>query len=644
MWLLFVTAFFIVVTVMAVRFDEAVCDTLPMTGAMTVLVLYLLALFRGMKLIYAVSAVVIIVSVFSIFRKMRQGQSLTEVTGRYFTALLQPWLLTFLVAVAGITFLTADQVFTWWDDINFWSSDAKQIFYLNGFPGKYGNVSPEFGDYPPVTSLFKWIFLQLSPDYYREGLQFSGYTTLNIVFLLPLLRVFEKQKEKNALYETAAMILLLLIPGIVNGIVYYGTPADITMGIVYGALLYAIWDKNHHSGLFYYGRIALFTAVLFLTKSVGIEWAVFALVFYGLLYGVNGFAKNTGMISAIIFSAAFYGSWLGFCLLNRRVAKATGMGIKMATGSYAVPANALDKARFFFLGMWTMPMHADHNITFDPPIGVILLIIIVAFVLMKKAGFLSKDENRAFSLHLVITGIITYGLIFVAHISLFQSEDQYLDAFAMTNSIARYGAPFVIGSIYIFIVIACEKCSAGLKKKVMYLIALFILLTADYSGMYKFLYGYRNSVGENIQYNSQMIDEGGAAFLSCIDGKRNLWGHRVLNLRSSSFNHWVHDTYISKEASPVPVIYETLMKEDTPETLSDKIIKSHAEYLYVEDDRYTFTGNEGSKDDFSMEKGEDKAKFSDERFFGFMPENEHFFYGEVYKIINENGKITLEKI
>ena len=632
MWFLIPTALFLAAAMLSVKFKESICDTIAVTGAIQILVLYLLAIFRGLKYIYGISAVFI--ALFAVFIFAEHFAKATELTSkivsinskkrilrRSLKAIFKPSVITFILILAAVTFLTKDQIFTWWDDINFWSSDAKQIYYLNGFPGKYGNVSPEFGDYPPVTSLFKWVFLQISSSRYIEGLQFAGYFAFNAVFLMPLVKPVRER------FSAPATILVLLIPGIVNGIIFYGTPADITMGIVYGALLFAIWDRKKHSDLFYYGRIALYAAILLLTKSVGIEWALFALLFYFLL-GL----KDKKIIYSVLFSFGFYASWLLFCLINRRVAKATGLGIKMATGSYQVPANALEKAKFFFLGLWTMPMHADHNITFDLSIGVMLILIFAAFIVMIKLGIIKTNEKKAIAIFIIVSAVVSYAIIFIAHISLFQAEDQYLDAFAMTNSIARYGAPFTIGGIYLLAGIALTEADRFLdtdsakKGYVIYAVfAAFILLTTDYKGMDTFLFGYKDTLAEKTAYNKEMIDDGGQHFFEAVYGHRNLWGHRVLDLRTGTSNHWVHDTYISKEVSPVPAVYDTLTEDDNRESITDKILRSHAEYLFVE----------------SLESENPDVQ---DAFDALTEGGETFNFWKIYKIDNEGGGIKLTPI
>ncbi len=583
------------------KYKKSMSQCLPVVTSLLILAMYLLAFFRGLKLIGAVAALVII---YVIVATVKDDDT---ALGTVFRKILGAGTIMFVTSVALVTFATSGQIFTWWDDINFWSSDAKQLFFLSGFPGKYGNVSPEFGDYPPVTSLVKWLFLQIKPGEYSESLQFAGYFFLNGVYLLPLFDRFEScikravhGTTKRLTFGVLSFAAVFLFPGVFNGILYYGTPADITMAVIYGALLLTIMDSEEHGDLYYFGSIGLYTSVLLLTKSVGFEWAAFALVFYAL------FGRRSRKIFASVFTAAaFISSWLLFCLINRRVAKLTGAGIKMATsGNYVPPENTADKLSYFFEGFWLLPMHADHNITIDLSTGAaVVLIFLLVFVLFKK-GILERKEFRKLLVFLAISGALAYGIVFAAHITIFQTEDQYLDAYAMAVSISRYCAPFALGSLYLVMGImldragtssAVVKCGAALS-----VCLLLIFLTADYSGVYRYLVGYRDSVSENEKYVSDMVGEDGRLIVESVSDEE-YWGKRVLVLRDGHTYYWVHNTYISKEASPTALVYDGFLTEqDTKDTILQKLKDSHAKYFYVED-------NEGiSYELFSQVLGDEK--------------------------------------
>jgi hypothetical protein len=611
-------------------------DGLAMSASGLILALYVLAFFRAMKLVWIAALVAIVFVLVSEISARKK--SVSDKDGNVLSLVL---LSMFVITVTVVGAMVSGNVFSWWDDINFWSSDAKQLFFMNGFPGKYGNVSPEFGDYPPVTSIFKWLFLQLGNGGYKEGLQFAGYFALNAVFLMPLAgrlvaAVLDNKTIKGAFRYVLAVITfvcVMALPGVFNGIIYYGTPADITMGIVYGTLLIAIYAQDQCPENFYYVRIGFFTAVLFLTKSVGIEWAVFALIFY-LLVG----KKSVKMIGAVVGSASVYGSWLLFCLVNRRVAKLTGAGIKMATsGTYTAPQNTADKARFFWEGLWTMPMHADRNITLDLPTGVMVIILFVVLFALVRFRLLEKKEGCKIALFMLITGLVTYGIIFLAHISIFQGEDQYLDAYAMAVSVARYGFPFAFGTLSLLIGVGLlnsrnsnmisntgtgnDKANNTIGLAVVGIFVAFVFLAADYAGMYKHIWGYRQNANSLAQDSYNMVGDDGRIIVDTVLSDKSLWGKRVLVMRDGHTYHWVHDTYISKEASPVPLVYDAFLAEsEDSAVMARKIMEKHASYLYIEDE-------EGISTDL---------------FAPLMSEEKEFTPGVVYKVTEAGGTVMLE--
>ena len=88
------------------------------------------------------------------------------------------------------------------------------------------------------------------------------------------------------------------------------------------------------------------------------------------------------------------------------------------------------------------------------PIGMILgmLIAMALFlVFLRYKKIKSSGEVMKLAIFIASTALLAYGIIFLAHISIFQTEDQYLDAYAMSLSIARYGCPFMLGGAYLLI-------------------------------------------------------------------------------------------------------------------------------------------------------------------------------------------------
>ncbi len=600
---------------MASGYKKNICDCLALCSAGLIMCLYVLAFFRALPQIVLVAAFTVLFVCFRLIKGPgKEEGNLTARLKKLFSKLSDLVLVMFVLTVCGVLIATSDQVFTWWDDINFWSSDAKQIFYMGGFPGRYGNVSPEFGDYPPVTSLFKWLFLQISPAAYKESLQFGGYFALNSVFLLPLMARIKEYIDESGFSAAVRFSLtvlsfaaVMLFPGVFNGIIYYGTPADVTMAVVYGALLLAIYDRYGHGDLFYFGRIALYASILLLTKTVAFEWTAFAIIFY-MFFG----KRDKKMILSVLVSGVSLGSWMVFCLISRRVAKLTGAGIKMATsGSFEAPDNTAEKLKFFVQGFLSEPMHTDHNLTLDLSTAAAVALIFIGIFLLYNKNILGRREVKGMAAFAALTALLSYGIVFLAHISIFQTEDQYLDAYAMGISISRYCAPFTLGMSYLLIGILFNRLRASDRKKhremAVLILALMVLLTADYSGIYRHLAGYRKDVSQNEKTYYDMVGDEGRAIVKALDDPLYL-GKRVLVFKDGRSFYWVHNAYISKEASPVPLVYSSYdCEEDSKESIIKKIDESHAEYIYVMDE----------------------TKEADELFLGIIREYEA---GKVYRI------------
>ncbi|MCR5501734.1 MAG: hypothetical protein K6F53_01855 [Lachnospiraceae bacterium] len=628
MWIITVLAVILVSVMAAEHFKKRITDTLPLSAGCFVILLYLLAFFRALWLIDLLSAGILAGTGIILFRKKgREGLSLIRtVFLSYF-----PEILAILTVLILLTVSQLSKIATWWDDINFWATDAKALRALGGFAGKYGNAAPEFGDYPPAISLFKWFFLHMSPRIYREGLGFGGYLCMNYLFALPLLG--NLLGENGILHPVSSgdakiaftvkrfasvllgSLLLILLPTVMNVVCFQGTCADVTMGILYGTLLLSLWNdrENTVTEPFSQIRVAIYGSILVLTKSVGFEWAAFAFFFFLLTKrtGEKTTDNRAFLTGARIFAPWLLillteASWLCFCLLNRRVSKLTSAGIRIASsGNGSFFGIAKEKARAFFGGILFQPMHTDRTVFFDLSLAaffLLLMALIVVFGIRKK--YSGKTRNRLL-IFTAVTALIAYGIIFLGHISIFAGETQYETAEVMAISISRYGAPFTVGMMILFLGILTEDSAEkdGLSGKgesfsgkgtdgpepsrraalSCLLGAVFILLTCDYPGVYEGLFGYRAHMDADLSSRKEMIDENGERFAGIVSGKKELQGKRILVLQDQDTVHWVHNAYLNLEVSPAAPVYESVnLKEISGPELQRTIESSHAAYIYAE--------------------------------------------------------------
>ncbi len=623
MFIIQIIAFLVLLLWIARKFKIQLTEAFPVGCALLVLTLYMLSFFRLLSFADWIGGMGLAATAIYVGRLKKEKR--VVLLGFAKKELLAPGFLTAFVMVLLVTLLVREKAVSWWDDYNFWATDVKSLFYLDGFAQKYANVAAEFGDYPPGTQMIKWWFLHFSPKEFQEGLMFAGYYFMNLTFLFPLLKIL---KKRNVFKMAAAAAALWLFPAVAEVFWCDGCCADLTMAVVYGAFLTAVIDRQEHQRFFYYGRQALFLMVLVLCKNTGFIWAAFGLLFdYGYHYFVyrrrytdkkERKADRHGLFAVTLLPVLTELSWLGFCLFNRRVAKLTGTAIQMATGGMHIPEYQEEMVKAFFEAFVKWPLHRWKTIGIDlSPFTLYLLLLLFVFLLYR---FQALERKKACYLggFLALSGIVFYAINLLSHLTIFAVETQYLEPFGMVSSIERYGAPFAIGGLYLiaFLVLNGRRPGAGAA-----LCMVFILLTTDYASAYRALIGYRSRTEEILAEREEIVDEKAQGFLEQIHGGEKGSMGRVLYLRDLSDVSWVRNTYVSFEAAPVSVMYGNIdVAASGSQDVVNAIRDAHAGFLYV-----------------------DKLNGNGETLFEPFLEEGKFEYGCLYQVKEEAGEMRFMK-
>ncbi len=712
MFVFHIIAFFILILGISWKTRIRLVEAAAVGSSLLILVLYLLAFLRRLSFSdYLAVAGVVSAGIYLAVIPGERRRELLCFARRELTARST---LTALVMTLMMSVCVSGRLVSWWDDYNFWATDVKGLFYLDGFADKYRNVAAEFGDYPPGTQLMKWWFLHFSPGQFREGLMFAGYYFLNLSFLFPLLRVLDQKREKgragagilrggdpkrqgtgekgasggalgnlsrafaSGLGMAAAAAALWLFPSVAEAFWCDGCCADLTMALVYGAFLVSVVDRpgnektesggsmpaqaacrREYGMFFYYGRQALLLMILVLCKNTGFLWAAFGLLFdYGFHFllcrrensrrgrkrnrpfgmrpgagaesrgqiatGEETGKKRTGgsfwpLMAVTLLPVLTELGWLGFCLANRRVAKLTGTAIQMATGGMNIPAYQSEMARAFLEAFVMWPLHRGRTPAIDlSPLALFVLLFVLIFLLWKFRA-LEKRPALYLSGFLALTGVVFYSMNLISHLTIFAVETQYLEPFGMVSSIERYGAPFAIGGLYLlaFLAARTERGRAGALACM-----IFVLLTADYEGAFRALWGYRAGIQEIVSQREEIIDDAGRQFLAAaVDAPGERISGRVLYLRDLSDVSWVRNTYLGFEASPVSVMYGNLdaSREDF-QAVENAIRDAHAEFLYV-----------------------DELEGEGEKLFAPFTDGESFEWSRLYQVREEEDGLRLVK-
>lgn len=607
-----ILAFGVLVCCLAYMWKEKIVDVLPAGTCILVLVLYVLAFVRRLSGIDLIA--VLFLAAVSVVLVRCGKEKRTDILRFCQKELFHPGTVAALLLFAGGTFLVRDRIATWWDDINFWATDTKALYALDGFAAKYANAAPEFGDYPPGAQLVKWWFVHMNPADFSEGLMFAGYYFCVFVFLVPLLRHL---KGRNPVMILLAAVGIWAFPSVAEVFYCQGMCADLVMAVIYGAYLAAVPDEEGHKKSFYYGRLGLYLAVLVLVKSVGFLWAAFGLIFLWLYKKEELQNKNVlRPLAAVTAAPALTGvGWLVFCLCMRRIAKLTGSALSIAAGNLPVllPGTKEKLLTAFLEAFAFWPLHRGKTRALDfSPLCLFLLICALVWV-YARCGIFDKRRAKLTGIFLPVSGLVFYGINLIAHLTIFAAESQYLEPFAMVSSIERYGAPFAIGSLYLLAfafldhagrsgTVLCVKKSGGkirtvrgsagdtgegpvIRNAAYLLCFIFVLLSANWQEVYDGLHGYRMHGEADREAREEMITEESGRFLDVAKECPAQGGMRILYLkRASEANQWVKNAYVAFAASPVSVVFggvdaETMNSGD----IWNAMHASHAGYLYLDE-------------------------------------------------------------
>lgn len=623
-----ILAFGILTLLLSLKWKEKIVDVLPVAACILILILYILAFFRRLSAIDGISSLFLLAVLCCFFLRCRRADEKKALLLRAWQEVAAPGAIVALLLFAGTAVCVSGRTATWWDDLNFWATDVKAIYALDGFAAKYANAAPEFGDYPPGAQLIKWWFVHMNPEHFSEGLMFAGYYFGVFVFLMPLCG---RMKSKNPLFLLLAAVCLWAFPSVAEAFYCQGMCADLMMAAIYGAFLSAVLEEGKHEKSFYYMRLALYLSVLVLVKSVGFLWAAFGLVF---LWAWKGKREKSRLVAVTAAPVLFGGSWMLFCLSMRRVAKLTGAALSIASGNLPVllPGTRGKLAAAFWEAFAVWPLHRGRTWAVDfSPLAMFCLICILPAV-WKKRNILTKAQARLLGIFLPVSGILFYGINFVSHLTIFAAETQYLEPFAMVSSIERYGAPFTIGSLYVLAFMLLDqketigadlwkngRIGALWQRDSVYLACFaFVLLSANWPEVFYGLHGYRAQREEELAARASMITEESARFLNTVSGLEAGSGIRILYLKDAAVNQWVKNTYVAYEASPVSLMFGSV----DPETMNsgdlwNAMDASHAGYLYLDE----IPGNTEEL---------------------FAPFTEEIRAHTLYRIRNEDGRIRLE--
>lgn len=296
-------AFLGTAVLLCVRLRQSIARTLPLTICLMMPALLILAMLG--RLGWTDGLAVLLLLLFAArlavwFRKTPKGFALAVHFLQQYV--LSPALLCFVMLVLFWTFGSRNRAVLDYDEYSYWATQVRSLFMSNGLVRGTRSCCVKHAAYTPGMQLVEWWFMHLN-GVWHEGTLYTAAFLTNSLFMLPLAeRIRWKQWWRAPLYA----IGIIALPTVFTGYAYSFLGVDTTQGMLFGLMLYTIWNspEERHTP-FVLG--AQMTAMA-LIKQSGVLWALFALSL-GLLLST----QRRRMLRALPAPLAALGIWLLYC-------------------------------------------------------------------------------------------------------------------------------------------------------------------------------------------------------------------------------------------------------------------------------------------------------------------------------------------
>lgn len=648
----------------AYKHEKKLADTLGIVCCGCILVLYVFAFFGRL---YWIDYVGILVTCLTLFKIVFDG----ELRGWCKSmATIQNGCILLFVILLSIS--QADRAFDLSAEAGYWASDIKYVFLKNGFAGRLGNPVPEYGLNPPAITMFKWLFMHIMPGELKAGLGYSGYVCLNFILLLPFIsrisEIFERrdflegyrknvgvkvaqnnkyrydEKKliskykvrvsgklegyeapvraedvcKELLINVAGCVLVAVVALMLNAVCTKQAGPDVTMAIVYGLLLWTIWNRDTEHKTLYYCKLGILGSVLVLCRITGILLAVSALALIIVCFRIEHRNERFNVVSiyetdllyaiySVVSWMVFLGSWIGLCIVNVRQAD-VNINYRMILKGHLASHLLL-----YLKEIALMPIHGNEAYRFGLSfVGIIIVSLALLWGLENK-NVIDREERNVISVFAIVTVAIINIVLFWYSFAKASSIGDNMESFILI-ALLPLGTGLLLLIFGVWIDNVAPQVSIRpaedksvrdfenditLKKiRILYLaMGIVVLSVCDLTGMAREIWGYRNAVSEIETGRKEAVSEA-SMFVDTIKKDSFFEGKRVLYICDSNTEIIDYSGDISYECIPVSVVYANVSKETEYNEVAKLIYESKAQYVYMDD-------IEGLSEDMSLLVGEE---------------------------------------
>lgn len=449
--------------------EKRIIAVMPLITCTVGLLLYVLAFFHRMSWIDGILWAGGMIALAVMCRAaMRRGRTalLAELRRQFCDTHL--WVCGLLVLLA-FWMLRGEMVLEW-DGYCFWGPDTKGLYFSDGFAPQYGNVAPKFGDYTPFAQLIWWLGSHFAGQYSEQYI-FWGYYAFGAILLFPLADRFRAPAGRwyAPLVSLIACTGVVLLPGVACTAWFRALCVDPLMAMLFGLVISLIVCRDQAHPVFW--QIQLFVLLLSLTlvKSIGFLWSLLALLFYCMWWR----GKNRRWRFVLTCAAGIgvsYASWSIFCRVMVRSSElvtnyfpqaAAERLAELQNGTFLQAGNNLGYIKSYIKAFLVTPIHRETTLALNLSPAMLVLILFVGAALLGIYGFVPRKKRARLFVFMSVCLIVIYLVLFVGQMTMFYTEDQYLNPISAVTLMTRYCSPAHMGLLILLITFASGKATGA---------------------------------------------------------------------------------------------------------------------------------------------------------------------------------------
>lgn len=572
-----ILSFFLVNLYVAYNYKKRIVQALPVTVAIFVGVLFVLALSRCLSYIDYISVFIILLFL-SIAAKKRK-----QIDFAFIKRIVTDCsFVLYVIVCIFLYFILKNRVAINWDELGCWALEVKTLYFVDGFSLPGFHTIDGYSDYLPGQMLILWWFVHLNKELFNEGLMFVGfyifYLTCLFYLISDLLKTWNQKYLISLLLGVFLFFSFLILPSAISFLNYEMLCVELLQSSIVGTIVYRFYKIYQESKIDSFDSIS-FIALSFLL--ITLKDSSFILILLILLWGYLIFSsrnknvfKNSFLIKGCIICIIFVIAWRLFVVYNGRKIRrksvfSDNLNQLFFEQNDLFITDSIKYVRSFLSSIIDYPLHISDCLGLDLNVlSSIFLISFLFFYIAKQNKFSNRITVISIFMPIAIN-VFYFAIVLFMHVFFFR-EDQYFNPETMMFSINRYCEPLILGLLFVAISLFAKNNIFNL-----FIAVCFILMISDLNTVKKWLITYPTeeyscSIKDNLnKENSYFFDR-----ISELDPQR---AYRILFIKDSKD---LHIRFVRWFSSPNAIYFLDKNNSDLEKTLKRYLRENEFDFYF----------------------------------------------------------------